>query len=713
MCQRLLRPFAVLLAVILCWSTVLAVETATSPVRVRLTVEPGHRWTPPFGLGRVGRPLEAVVEIPDGAKLPHQCLIVQYRDGKEIGRQSVAFMENARPRAFFGRVVLDGWPTEVALLTKADPQSPLLEVARAAVKPPAFEAEAVARAVTPLNPVDLGTILVPADWLLLAGGQQSEIEIAALDRGGDAPDAAIHAWYESAADKRIVQKFPLSRGQKACAKVAMCPAAAALQQDQLHVAVVDGAGKQLWRKDVHVMLVPEPPKWPAFGAVATKLRYDLPILCDGGKTIAYENGWDPKLQDVVVFLPGGGRFVFWRAASYCPFWAGQSNVGLSHEWAEREPPADDYQAIEPLMDKELRYNRVEIVESTAARVHVRWRYQPCYLSYRTVGDSAVEDYYFYLDGFAVRTLTVTCDRDAHYELNEFIVIRPPMACPLDVLSAKPIELLWPDGGNNEIAYPCVGNARAEFQNMALKKGQPPIFRVHFSKSDPLAVFQYSPWTIGPTGSYYPHWDTDGGLATDSPERGAMVSPTWSCNWWPLARGGGSFETSPGTSCLATSAFTAVPGMGSNTNPVPIRAERFWTRDALGKLKAMRRATYTWLIGMTDAGDDRLRGWARSFAQPPAVEVRGARLNPASYYAQDRRALCLEVDAGIKTVDIVVSPAKVCVNPVFELRGAPKTLARVQLDGKLLESKQYAWDGQTFWLDAVLERPTTLQMEFSP
>lgn len=29
-----------------------------------LTVEPGHPRTPPFGLDRVGRPLEAVVEIP-------------------------------------------------------------------------------------------------------------------------------------------------------------------------------------------------------------------------------------------------------------------------------------------------------------------------------------------------------------------------------------------------------------------------------------------------------------------------------------------------------------------------------------------------------------------------------------------------------------------------------------------------------------------------
>ena len=43
------------------------------------------------------------------------------------------------------------------------------------------------------------------------------------------------------------------------------------------------------------------------------------------------------------------------------------------------------------MDKELRYGRVRIVESTPARVHVRWSYQSCDFQYKVWGDSAVED----------------------------------------------------------------------------------------------------------------------------------------------------------------------------------------------------------------------------------------------------------------------------------------------------------------------------------
>ena len=38
------------------------------------------------------------------------------------------------------------------------------------------------------------------------------------------------------------------------------------------------------------------------------------------------------------------------------------------------------------MDKELRYGRVEIMESTAARVHVRWTYQSTDLHYKVWGD---------------------------------------------------------------------------------------------------------------------------------------------------------------------------------------------------------------------------------------------------------------------------------------------------------------------------------------
>jgi len=65
---------------------------------------------------------------------------------------------------------------------------------------------------------------------------------------------------------------------------------------------------------------------------------------------------------------------------------------------------------------------VEILESSTARVHVRWSYQSCDFKYKIWGDSAVEDFYFYPDGFGTRVLTLQSALDSDYELSEFIIL---------------------------------------------------------------------------------------------------------------------------------------------------------------------------------------------------------------------------------------------------------------------------------------------------
>ena len=91
-------------------------------------------------------------------------------------------------------------------------------------------------------------------------------------------------------------------------------------------------------------------------------------------------------------------------------------------------------------------------------------------------------------------------------------------------------------------------------------------------------------------------------------------------------------------------------------------------NAQGKLETLKRDTWVWLIGMTDAGDDELRQWAQSFAHPPRLEAQGAR-PAAEPYAPERRALCLTVEN--PSVTITITPDGHCVNPVFELAHAPR------------------------------------------
>ena len=237
------------------------------------------------------------------------------------------------------------------------------------------------------------------------------------------------------------------------------PAPPTGERDFLAIILDDGAGNVLWRKEIPVMLVHNPPPRPRFGATYERLRYDAPISVREPGTgkfsgMTYADAWKPELRDVVVWLPNQTRFVFWRGSSYIPFWAGPHNTGACYEWAEIiSQPQGAVDCVEPLMDKELRYSRVEIVESTRARVHVRWSYQSTDFHYKVWGDAAVEDYYFYPDGFGTRVVSLASDPKNDYELSEFIILSPQGAYPFDVLPDNPVDALYMDGRKRVFRFP--------------------------------------------------------------------------------------------------------------------------------------------------------------------------------------------------------------------------------------------------------------------
>ena len=112
--------------------------------------------------------------------------------------------------------------------------------------------------------------------------------------------------------------------------------------------------------------------------------------------------------------------------------------------------------------------------------------------------------------------------------------------------------------------------------------------------------------------------------------------------------------------------------------------------------------------MSDEPDARLVDRAKSFANPPALELRGARLG-FDGYVPERRAIRLVAEG--PEVAITIKPASPCVNPVFEFDGVPEGEVRVVLAGRPLDSSRYAWDGRTLWLDATIAAPTELRVTF--
>ena len=150
-------------------------------------------------------------------------------------------------------------------------------VARQSVSRPAFQADAIVQIERAVHPVDLGAILVPSDWLLLADGQTGTVAVAAICRAGDVADARVTAWFESAPAAKTEVEAVLTRDRRADVRLPLPPVPASAERDVLHMSITNTRGEQLWRKAIRAMLAHDPPKWPAFGATEAKLRYDAPI----------------------------------------------------------------------------------------------------------------------------------------------------------------------------------------------------------------------------------------------------------------------------------------------------------------------------------------------------------------------------------------------------------------------------------------------------
>lgn len=314
-------------------------EAAAASIRL----DAGHPWRPPFRLDRIGRPLEAVVQLSLEERPIRDYILAGYRDGKEIERHMLRMRSRKPP--YIGTASFEHYPDELVLLAQCRYAGKPAEIARQKIELPAFEAEAVARAQQPQNPVDLNSIFVPQDWVLVPGGQGAIVEVAAISNDRNR-EANVKAWFESS-PKPAEAKLALERGARSLAKLEVSGPRAGSSRDVLHVTISEPGGRQIWEKRISAMVSEPRTDWPAFGAVETKLRYALPISVRDPatgrfSTLDYEKGWDPRLNDVVIRLPNGSRYVFWRGSSYIPFWAGRHGTGLSYEWAETTPPPDGF-----------------------------------------------------------------------------------------------------------------------------------------------------------------------------------------------------------------------------------------------------------------------------------------------------------------------------------------------------------------------------------
>jgi Concanavalin A-like lectin/glucanases superfamily len=657
--------------------------------------DPGHPWRPPFGVERVGL-TPVIVQFASDTRPAPEHWLAAYCEGKEVERKALDVSGNS---PFTARVTFatSPAPEELVLLAK-DKDGKAIERARWKVERPAFEADAEAAADPVINPVDLGAILPPADWLVLGPEQKARVTVATFSATEEISGAEVAAWFESDPEKPTKAAVELRHGVRTELNLNLPSPTSASDRDTLQVSLRDAKGRELWRKTIRTMLLRASPKLPAFGAIETKLRYDYPVLSYSGPDevteIPYEKAWAPERKDVVIALPNGSRFVFWRGAAYTPFWAGKHNTALNFEFAEAPRRPDGLDCIDAASDKELRRSRVEIIESTAARVHVRWTAQPCDLNYKVWGETATEDFYFYPDGFGSRTVTLQSEPKAEYEIEELLILTPPAGYPLRVLPENLIDVLFRDGTKRELKFPILDQER-DYEKL-ISGELPPLYRIRFGTRESLSAIYFNPgWKRLPSTAYRPFYS-----------QGQMVTPFYWGNHLPLAR---RKPTGINIDDLAsmTPAHNAMMSWG-HRRPQPLESRTADMPDALGVTRKMQVEKWAWLIGLSDTDDARLLEWSRSFSTPPQIQAEGARLQSPDYNTE-RRATLLTVEKPV--VSLTIKPTTPCVHPVFELQGAQKTLSRVELNGRVLDAPDYAWDGRTLWLNATLRNDTTLRLVF--
>ena len=368
-------------------------------------------------------------------------------------------------------------------------------------------------------------------------------------------------------------------------------------------------------------------------------------------TLKYDDLWDaPRLvgrdSDVVVrFDNAPVRLVSWQGTNYIPAWVSGNDKWYTDEFVETGGPVScpGGEDCEPMSDKQNRYAHIRILESTAARVVIHFRYGQCEVEHYICADPDpltgwtdwADDYYtIYPDEVAARK-TVAWSSVPKYlpEFQETIIINAPGMRPEDNIQVKALTFVNMKGETETYSWehPPVIISRpvgANIQVVNLKSEWKP-FQIVLPDRPLISIYRGEK-----TYSMFEWW-----------------------NHWPVAQ-----VKSSGISAIAAD-------RPSSSSLSHIEGQPFQrTSDSVTKIM---------LDGLTNRPPEELAILARSWASAPAMTVTGK--NIASFgYDQTQRAFVLQ-EQGYATSPIHLSfdasADSPLVNPALVIKewgeGAPE------------------------------------------
>jgi hypothetical protein len=430
-----------------------------------------------------------------------------------------------------------------------------------------------------------------------------------------------------------------------------------------------------------------------FGAYYTRLKFT--------------ETWDASRRDgpdsdvVVLFDDRPWKYMLWRGTNYIPHWVTEKGIWYTNEFNETWG-SGALGCAEPMSDKQSRYSRVSIVESSPARVVIHWRYALADTRYVAArvdpltgwGDWSDEYHIIYPDGIGVRKICLwsTQPREPH-EFQESIVLVPPGSRPEDVLETDAVTIMnmqgqahlysWAEHAPDKIAQPEhanieIINVRSIARPFLIVSDEP--FELYGEKHDgPL--FRPMNVEINRENSIFPWW-----------------------NHWPVAQIPSDGRVATHADRMAHSSLTT--GL----------EWKDWDNSVNSRTRVM-------LHGLTELPPARLVGVARSWLHAPALRGLPAGISSRGYDMSERAYLLEKATAGDAEVigfTLDASAEHPLYHPAFIIKNWGDQPARVSVNGRerpvgpgLRTGIRRTIDGIDLivWLD--LESTAPVQLVVSP
>jgi hypothetical protein len=386
------------------------------------------------------------------------------------------------------------------------------------------------------------------------------------------------------------------------------------------------------------------------------------------------------LDAVRVQFPSSAQFVFWRGANYMPWWE-MNQLAMGPQGMEAWGGGGQG-CSEAMQDRECRYSRVELIESSPARAVVHWRYALGDAHYRIHGNEWVDEYYvFYPDGAGVRQVKLWTTTNTRHQVFDTLMIKPPGARTAQLFEASFGTIAQLDG--ERMTMPAFGNDKARY-GAFLQGSQDFIAEFLFKdRLHPFMVFSFRDDLMpGVTRGMV---SINRMLFQNADQRGH----------WPLSRYPIDGHNAVG---LDVPTHFSVGNIDTDVDP------------------ANTPNTWTFLIGAAEAGSEAPAAHARAWLYPAEVNVLDASATFRGYDCS-QRGYRLAVSGGASRVTVRLNSSRGAVfHPVFLLEGAEAQPMRVKVDGKAVAAAQVAIartsEGEAvIFLDREVESGATVSFEY--